>query len=607
MGELNSETKVTLEEFSLNMIAKMGAQGMSALVTLIDSTEGAIKNTKLKTTFDVTSTLSNLHTLGEGVVNLIEALQKYNAQEPGSEEAAYAAGRVTSVLFSIGSGATGFSVMTSYFSFVFDVGSQCLDTGLELVSQYKKRLQMYEELMNEGIKNNDYTEIQNQKDVLKQVEAASDLKDIATLLKELSDYCTLIGAVPQNGIPTNKINDAMEMYNSTIELQKRIVENIGKAVGENYFTISDVFGADLEQVNKDNTTAKKAVADPLILDLDGDGFNIEKKKAGAYFDLNCNGFAERINWTRSDAILTLDKNSNGKIDDGSEVFGDYHLLADGTRAKNGFEALAQYDTNKDGVIDAKDEVFNSLKLWMDADGDGVSAYGELKSLADMGIKAIHLNYENLNMATDTEALIGNVATFEYEDGTEANIGEMWVSSDLYDAIETVVVSVSETVNGLPDVRSFGTVNSLHTAMELDETGELLQMVTAFAQESNTATRITTVESILYRLCGTDSVAENSRGGEFDAKKLKVIESFMGEGFMGLNGANPNAAAAPILESVYNNIVEMYYFAMIGSSIKEHMDKLGTATDAKGNTVANVDPTVIGFKVSNLNLKCYEMS
>ena len=109
----------------------------------------------------------------------------------------------------------------------------------------------------------------------------------------------------------------------------------------------------------------------------------------------------------------------------------------------------------------------------------MSEAGELKTLREMHIKAIHLNYKYVNEATNTEALIGNVATFEFEDGTESRIGEMWVSSDLYDAIETVTASVSDTVEGLPNVRSYGTVKSLHNAIALDETGELLNLVSSF--------------------------------------------------------------------------------------------------------------------------------
>lgn len=69
--------------------------------------------------------------------------------------------------------------------------------------------------------------------------------------------------------------------------------------------------------------------DPLIIDLGSDGFNIEKRSLGSYFDLNCDGFAEKINWTTRDGILALDLNNNGRIDDGREVFGDYHEIADG--------------------------------------------------------------------------------------------------------------------------------------------------------------------------------------------------------------------------------------------------------------------------------------
>ena len=343
----------------------------------------------------------------------------------------------------------------------------------------------------------------------------------------------------------------------------------------------------IAEAEKSANNAERAKVDPLILDINGDGFNIETKKYGAHFDLNCNGFAERINWTRQDAILALDKNGNGKIDDGSEVFGDFHLLADGTKAKNGFEALAQYDTNGDGVIDENDEIFNQLKLWVDSDGDGLSGSGELKSLKDMHIKAINLNYEYVNQPTDSEALIGNVATFVYEDDTIGNIGEMWVSSDLYDAIETVIIGVSEAADGLPNVRSFGTVNSLHNAIAMDETGKLTELVNSFISETDNDIRISIVEEILHFICHTENIESGSRGSYIDAKDLAVIESFMGQDFMGVNGGNPNSAASPILKSVYSNLVEMYCFAMIGSQITEHLDYITAHTEDDGSITPNM--------------------
>lgn len=314
-------------------------------------------------------------------------------------------------------------------------------------------------------------------------------------------------------------------------------------------------------------------ADPLILDLQNDGFNIESKKYGVNFDLNCDGFAEKINWTAKDAILCLDINKNGNVDNGREVFGDYHLLADGTRASNGFEALAQYDTNGDGIIDENDAIFNELRLWIDANSDGTSNIGELKTLKEQGIKAINLNCENVNQSTGTEALIGNMAKFIYQDDTEGDIGEMWVASDLFDTVETFITNISEAVGGLPNVRSYGKVNSLHQAMAMDESGEIQLLVEHFVKETDNDRRLEIVKKLLGILCDTTSVEEGSRGECFSAKKLAVIEQFMGEQFMGVNGSNPNSAAAPILENVYKQIVEMYCFAMVGSKITKHLDKL----------------------------------
>ena len=249
--------------------------------------------------------------------------------------------------------------------------------------------------------------------------------------------------------------------------------------------------------------------------------------------------------------------------------------------------MAQYDTNGDGVIDENDEIFSQLKLWVDSDGDGLSGSGELKSLKDMHIKAINLNYEYVNQPTDSEALIGNVATFVYEDDTIGNIGEMWVSSDLYDAIETVIIGVSEAADGLPNVRSFGTVNSLHNAIAMDETGKLTELVNSFISETDNDIRISIVEEILHFICHTENIESGSRGSYIDAKDLAVIESFMGQDFMGVNGGNPNSAASPILKSVYSNLVEMYCFAMIGSQITEHLDYITAHTEDDGSITPNM--------------------
>ena len=99
--------------------------------------------------------------------------------------------------------------------------------------------------------------------------------------------------------------------------------------------------------------------DPLVLDLNRDG-KVELKNA-AFFDLNANGFHEFTRWIdKTDAFLVLDKNFNGKADNGSELFGDVMTLPDGSVALTGFDALRAYDSNGDGKIDASDEIYWTL-------------------------------------------------------------------------------------------------------------------------------------------------------------------------------------------------------------------------------------------------------
>jgi hypothetical protein len=119
------------------------------------------------------------------------------------------------------------------------------------------------------------------------------------------------------------------------------------------------------------------------LDLNGDG--IQRGALSHYFDLNADGQMDRIeSLGADDAMLVMDRNGNGQVDDGKEVFGDQHGAADG------FEELRKYDDNQDGVIDAKDAVYGKLSLWADHDGNGLRSAGELVSLQDRQVDSITL-------------------------------------------------------------------------------------------------------------------------------------------------------------------------------------------------------------------------
>lgn len=130
---------------------------------------------------------------------------------------------------------------------------------------------------------------------------------------------------------------------------------------------------------------------PIILDLDGDGIELTDNENGTIFDINGDGEKDRTSWTQSgqgfdDAFLVLDRNGNGEIDSGKELFGDQN------GADNGYDELAKLDSNGDGQIDANDEAYSELQLWADMDGDGKVGDGELKTLEEMGVTSISTQY-----------------------------------------------------------------------------------------------------------------------------------------------------------------------------------------------------------------------
>lgn len=139
---------------------------------------------------------------------------------------------------------------------------------------------------------------------------------------------------------------------------------------------------------------------PVVIALGHSDYRLTDVDSGVTFDLNADGRIEKVAWTELNTnigFLALDRNGDGRIQDGSELFGNVSPQPQRID-RNGFSALAVFDQeseggNSDQVIDFHDTIFQRLRIWIDRNHDGISAIDELATLPEVGIEGISLDFE----------------------------------------------------------------------------------------------------------------------------------------------------------------------------------------------------------------------
>ena len=283
------------------------------------------------------------------------------------------------------------------------------------------------------------------------------------------------------------------MYNDVMSFKDWVSDAVGDAYAWARDAAKGLFSyvydsVIFDGVNLDFQSAMNFVQryDPLSLDLDGDGIETISANSGITFDFDGDGLKTGTGWVKGDdGFLILDRNGNGTIDNGGELFGIDTIKANGKKAANGFDALSDLDSNADGIFNADDKAFGEVRVWQDKNQDGVAQASELKSLKDLNIAAIHLASKETNIDSNGNRITAT-GHFEFADGHSGTVngnqslaGNLDLAANPFYRTFTDKVVLNDSVKALPNMQGSGAVRDLREAANASpQLAELLSQYAA---------------------------------------------------------------------------------------------------------------------------------
>ena len=329
------------------------------------------------------------------------------------------------------------------------------------------------------------------------------------------------------------------------------------------------------------------IYDPLALDLNGDGkiginpisitasdkksgSNNNNENGGAYFDHNGDGVSHRSSWiSKEDGILAYDRNGNGKIDDGGELFGNFTQIKDkdGNQrlAKDGYEALKEFDSNNDGLIDNKDDKFKDLKIWQDANSNGISDEGELKSLDELGIASLSLNHNEVNEDLGGGNTLSLKGSYIKKDGTAHSMGDLNFNVDTINSKFKDETPLSSEDMARANIKGFGLLRDLRSAAALNK--ELAAALDSYSRLSTKEEQLKALPALIKAWSETAARStggnSNAAGYEVNLKGVKLPSNVsLGAGSNinvdadgnVINSGNPNARRLSLTPSQYQALL-----------------------------------------------------
>jgi Ca2+-binding RTX toxin-like protein len=330
--------------------------------------------------------------------------------------------------------------------------------------------------------------------------------------------------------------------------------------------------------------------DPLTFDLDGDGIEtvgIDPNNP-ILFDHDADGVKTTTGWVLpDDAFLVLDRNGNGTIDNGTELFGDSTPLLVGGNAADGFAALQDQDTNADGQVNANDANFANLRLWQDLNQNGISEANELFTLNQKGIASINVTKTENNTLLPNGNVLADTGSYTKTDGTVGSLGEIGHLGDV-DLTENTFRTEYPTVpplpetETLPDMHGSGRVRNLRDAATLD--ADVRAVLTGYANATSRAEQIGQLDNLLLKWSQTSDLPD-------------VVARALEAGFIlnftfGDEAHNTNAGSSTLFTSGLPDSPNAAYLQLNqgqSAGYQEWIDKISVLERFNGRNFFNFNP------------------
>jgi hypothetical protein len=280
---------------------------------------------------------------------------------------------------------------------------------------------------------------------------------------------------------------------------------MGRGLGAIFNTVGDFFNG---------SQRFRPRRDPLILDLDGDGIETVAPNSTnpILFDHDGDGVKNGSGWVSADdGFLVLDRNGNAQIDNGTELFGDATPLYVGGLAADGFAALAQEDSNNDGKVDAADARWANLRVWQDANQNGLSEAGELKTLASLGIASIAVAATTHSQTLANGNQVADLGTYLKTNGslgataTVSNLADINLAVDTFQRQFPDHISVTTQAAALPDMQGSGALRDLREAAS--QSTSLAAILAQYAAAPTRAAQFALIDQLLDAWADTAGLKE----------------------------------------------------------------------------------------------------